>query len=144
MASYLYIVADYVFMLGAAAAAYRYGGAAERFGAMWYALNICLSVLATLFASDSPTSHLIFDGAFALGLLPLSMIFVSYEMGVITLISTALFTLEAVYLINDLAADKVYARMNNILTLLIPTVFLAAGLLGRSRRRRAISSAVPA
>ena len=137
MHNYAYVAVDYLFMLGGASFAYKHGGTAERFGAMWYALNTCLSAAMTVFSPDSPTAHLVSDGTFAIGILPLAMIYVSYEMGLIALISAALFSLEAVYLINDRPADLFYAWSNNVLCLLIPIVFWGGGFIARARSRRA-------
>jgi hypothetical protein len=85
---------------------------------------------------DAPVVHLVEDGVFAVGLLPLAMIFVSYWIGLVTLIAAALFSLEAIYLLNDWPTDLTYAWVNNTLWLSVPLVFLSAGGANLLRKRR--------
>jgi hypothetical protein len=60
----------------------------------------------------------------------------------VTLIAAALFTLEAVYLLNDWPADNTYVWINNSLWLLAPIVLLISGFFNRQRARRSPKSEV--
>jgi hypothetical protein len=136
MHGYLFAAADYLIIGSSAVFAFRQGDTAERRGILWLALNMLASIVASGFGLESPTAHLVEDGLFALGLLPLAVIYVSYVVGVLTLIATGLFTLEAFYLINERPSDSLYAWINNGLWLSVPLVFLASGCMNMSRRRR--------
>lgn len=133
------LAVEFLASVGCAAFAYRHGGSAERLGAVWFALNTTLGVSGSVVGLNSPLVHLIEDGVFALGLLPLAMIFVSYWIGLVTLIAAALFGLEAIYLLDDRPTDLTYMWINNCLWLLPPLIFLASGvakLLSKRRLRR--------
>ena len=129
MQTYPLVAAEYVVMGACAAFAYKQGGRAERLGAAWFGLNLAVNIATLLFGfgDDAPVVHLVEDGIFAVGLLPMAMIFVSYWIGLVTLIAAALFSLEALYLLNDWPADLTYAWVNNSLWLSVPLVFLSAG-----------------
>jgi len=58
-------------------------------------------------------------------------------MGLLTLLSAALFCLEALYLLNDWPVDKTYIDINNILWFIAPLIFLGCGLVNLRRNRRA-------
>jgi hypothetical protein len=134
MQGYIIVAIEYLIVLASGIFAYRQGGLPERLGLIWWGVNIVVGVLLTTANLDTPLSHLILDGVFAIGLLPLAMIFVSYWIGAVTLISAALFGLEAVYLLNDRPIDPVYAWVNNSLLLLIPAAFLSSGFVNIYRR----------
>ena len=146
MQTYPLVVAEYVLTGACAAFAYKQGGRAERLGAAWFALNMVVGLVINFFGNDAPVFHLVEDGIFAVGLLPLAMIFVSYWIGLVTLIAAALFSLEAFYLLNDMPTDLTYAWVNNCLWLSVPLVFLSAGsakfLEKRREARRARRAAV--
>lgn len=141
MQAYALIAFEYVIMAACAAFAYRRGGRGEQLGAIWFAANMAVSICGTLLGFDSPLSHLIQDGTFAVGLLPLAMIFVSYWIGLVTLIAAALFSLEALYLLNEWPTDVSYAWVNNCLWLSVPLVFLISGVSNLLRDRRAARAA---
>lgn len=117
--------------------AYRQGGRAERLGAAWFGVNMVVGVTLGLAGLASPVVQLVEDGIFALGLLPLTMIYVSYWMGLLTIIAAALFSLEAFYLLNDRTADVLYLWINNLLWLAAPLVLLSCGIINWRKRRRA-------
>ena len=146
MQAYPLLVAEYVVMGACAAFAYKQGGRAERLGAAWFAINMVVSAAFSFTGYDAPVIHLVEDGIFAVGLLPMAMIFVSYWIGLVTLIAAALFSLEAFYLLNDMPTDLTYAWVNNCLWLSVPLVFLSAGsakfLEKRREARRARRAAV--
>lgn len=137
MLSYALVAAEYVLMAACAAFAFNQGGRAERLGAAWFAINMAVSAIANVLGHDEPVVHLVEDGIFAVGLLPLAMIFVSYWIGLVTLIAAALFSLEALYLLNDWPTDNTYAWLNNCLWLSVPLVFLSAGSSSFLKNRRA-------
>jgi cell division protein FtsW (lipid II flippase) len=143
MQAYALIAVEYVIMAACATFAHRRGGRGEQLGAIWFAANMAVSICAILLGFDSPLSHLILDGIFALGLLPLAMIFVSYWIGLVTLIAAALFSLEALYLLNEWPNDRAYAWVNNCLWLSVPLVFLISGVANLWRDRRGARAAAP-
>jgi hypothetical protein len=136
MQTYVLLAVEFLASIACAVFAYVRGGRAERLGAVWFILNTTLSVGGYLAGFNSPLVHLIEDGVYALGLLPLAMIFVSYWIGLVTFVAAALFVLEAVYLLNDWPTDLTYMWFNNCLWLLPPLIFLACGLANRSPKRR--------
>jgi hypothetical protein len=138
MQTYPLVAAEYVVMGACAAFAYKQGDRAERLGAIWFALNLIVNIATSVFGlgGDGAVIHLVEDGVFAVGLLPLAMIFVSYWIGLVTLIAAALFSLEAIYLLNDWPTDLTYAWVNNTLWLSVPLVFLSAGGANLLRKRR--------
>lgn len=137
MHGFAIFVVDNLVLAACAALAYRQGGRAERLGVIWLGGNMVFGVAAYLSNFDSPTAHLVEDGLFALGLLPLAVIYVSYWVGMATLIATALFALEAAYLIDDRAWDHTYGWINNCLWVALALVLLVSGLTNLVRNRRA-------
>ncbi len=137
MHGFAVLALDNLVIAACAALAYRQGGRAERLGVIWLGGNMVLSAAAYLSNVASPTAHLVEDGLFALGLLPLAVIYVSYWIGMATLIATALFALEAAYLIDDRASDRTYVWINNCLWLALALVLLISGLTNLIRNRRA-------
>lgn len=137
MQNYSLLATQYVVIGACAGFAYVQGDTGARLGAAWFALNMAVSAAVNFLGLDSTLAHLVEDGVFALGLLPLAMIFVSYWIGLVTLSAAALFSLEAVYLLNDRPVDNVYAWINNTLWYLIPIIFLASGFANLLRNRSA-------
>ena len=134
-----------VLIAGCAIFAYRQGGRAERLGAVWFGVNMIVGVTLGLSGWASPVVQLVEDGIFALGLLPLTMIYVSYWMGLLTLIAAALFSLEAAYLLNDRPVDNLYIWVNNLLWLAAPLVLLSCGITNwRHNRKAALAAQAPA
>jgi len=127
MQTYPLVAAEYMVMAACAAFAFKQGDRAERLGAAWFATNMVVSAVFNFAGLDTPVVHLVEDGIFAVGLLPMAMIFVSYWIGLVTLIAAALFSLEAFYLLNDMPTDLTYAWVNNTLWLSVPLVYLSAG-----------------
>jgi hypothetical protein len=134
MNSIALIAGYYLLMFGSAAVAFKHGGLGDRLGAVWYASNIFVGAAFNLAGLNSPTAHLVSDGIFAVGLLPLAVIFASYWVGVVTLIAAALFSLEALYLINDWPIDPTYAIANNGLCLATPIILLISAVVNFLRR----------
>ena len=127
----------YLIMCGSAAFAYKEGGRGDRLGALWYGVNIAVGACFNLIGLSSPTAHLTSDGIFATGLLPLAVIYASYWVGAVTFIAAALFSLEALYLVNEWPIDVTYAMVNNALCIAIPLVLLVSGACNGRMRRRA-------
>lgn len=148
----LILAIEYALVAACAGFAYSQGGRAERMGAIWFGANMAVSATAYIAGLASPVVQLVEDGIFALGLLPLAMIYVSYWMGLLTFVAAALFTLEAFYLLNDRPIDTLYLWVNNILWLSAPLILLVCGVANLRRKRRAAraereaaaSGAVPA
>jgi hypothetical protein len=127
---------EYLIAGGCAAYAWWRGGRGEQLGAAWFAASLAGSLIANLLQLKSPTAHLVQDGIFAVGLLPLAVIFVSYWIGLVTLVAAALFSLEAIYLINDWKADPTYIAVNNALWAAVLLIYFSAGLSNHLRCRR--------
>jgi hypothetical protein len=142
MQAFLLLIFECLFSCGCAVFAYSQGRTGERLGAALFVANTVVGVLASLAGLQSPLAHLVEDGSFALGLLPLAMIFVSYWIGLVTLIAAALFALEAIYLLNEWPADITYVWINNSLWLLVPVVFLISGVVNMRKRRAGHASNV--
>lgn len=136
MHALLLLALYYLLAFGCAAYAWSQGDRGERLGAIWFALNMLGTLLASAAGFRSPTIHLIEDGIFAVGVLPLAIIYVSYWIGLVTFAAAALFTLEALYLINDLPIDNTYSRINNSLWLAVLLIFLISGICNQMRRRK--------
>jgi hypothetical protein len=136
MQAYALLMAEYLVMGACAAFAHRQGGRAEKFGALLFGSNAVIGAVFGFAGFASPIIQLVEDGMFALGLLPLAMIFVSYWIGLITFVAAALFALEALYLLNDWPIDNAYRWINNTLWLLVPLIFLISGFSNRMKNRR--------
>ena len=138
MQTYPLMAAEYVVMAACATFAYKQGDRAEKLGAAWFGMNLAVNIATSAFGlgRDGAVIYLVEDGVFAVGLLPMAMIFVSYWIGLVTLIAAALFSLEALYLLNDLPLDLTYAWVNNSLWLSVPLVFLSAGGAKCVKKRR--------
>jgi hypothetical protein len=136
MQTYALLTAEYLVMGACAAFAYQQGGRAEKFGALLFGSNTVIGAVVGFAGFASPIIQLVEDGMFALGLLPLAMIFVSYWIGLITFVAAALFALEAIYLLNDRPVDNAYLWINNSLWLLVPLIFLVSGFSNRMKNRR--------
>lgn len=130
------LVVEFAVMEACAVFAYTQGNRGEQLGAVWFGANAAISATALILDWQSPLAQLIEDGVFAIGLLPLAMIFVSYWIGLVTFIAAALFSLEAIYLLNDMSIDRTYAWINNCLWLSVPLVFLSAGGVNFVQNRR--------
>jgi hypothetical protein len=133
-------VAQLALMVGAAGFAFAMGGTVERLAAAWWAGNCILNTTLIAVGWDSPTVQLVLDGICATGFLPFAVIFVSWWAGALTLLAASVFTLEAIYLLQEKPADMFYAAVNNAITLATGFVFLASGLAGLWSRRRAAKS----
>jgi hypothetical protein len=127
MYSTVVVAVYYLITFGSAAFAFQQGERGDRLGAVWFAANVMFGGLFELFGLSSPTMHLVTDGVFATGLLPLAIIYASYWVGALCLIAAALFALEAVYLINEQVVDHTYAVANNALILSMPMVLYVSG-----------------
>jgi hypothetical protein len=127
MHAIVFVTVYYLVPFVAAAFAFQQGERGDRLGAVWFCANILFGGLFELLGLSSPTMHLVTDGIFATGLLPLAIIYASYWVGALCLIASALFTLEAVYLIDERAIDHAYAIANNALLLSTPAVLMISG-----------------
>jgi hypothetical protein len=90
------------------------GGRAERIGVLWQLLNAAIQMVNELSGVHSTVVQLIADGVFAIGMLPAAIYFVSYWIGVQTLLSALQFGLEAAYLVTDRPIDFLFAYLSNI------------------------------
>jgi len=137
----LIFAAQFLLMIGAAAFAFAMGGSAERQGALWWGLNYVVTTILVAMGWNSPTLQLVVDGICATGFLPLAVLYVSWWAGAIALLSASVFSLEALYLLQDQKVDMFYMQVNNIITIGTGLVFLACGFANLfARRRRAKAS----
>jgi len=74
MQTYPLVAAEYMVMAACAAFAFKQGDRAERLGAAWFATNMVVSAVFNFAGLDTPVVHLVEDGIFAVGLLPMAMI----------------------------------------------------------------------
>jgi hypothetical protein len=126
--------------------AIKCGDRVLRLGAIWISINILVHTVLTVSGLRSPTFHLINDGVFATGLLPLAFFSVSPSVGVLALLACGSFILQSSYLLTDRHTDAVFIQVNDainvgyLLTFLIGTI---AAVVSR-RRERAESAPAPA
>lgn len=144
MQGYFLFSLENAFALMCAIFAFSQGDRGERLGAIWLALDLAGGTIINFLRIDSPALHLLEDGIFAVGLLPLAVIYVSYWIGAVTLLAAGLFALEALYLINDWPADGGYMLTNNLLWIAVPLTFLVSGFCHYVRRKRRVDSTVAA
>jgi hypothetical protein len=132
-----------ILLTSCAAVAYISGGVPERRGALWFAANYTLGSILLAVKLDSPTITFVLDAIYAIGLLPLAIIYVSWWVGAMTLMATAAFSLEAVYLVQEWPTDRLYLICTNMVaggTASILLMSALANLIGRRRRARAQAS----
>jgi hypothetical protein len=140
---FLYIVENAI-ALAICLFAIRAGGSAERLAGFWFAASITVYVLLMTFQQASPTLSLVNDGVFAVGLLPLAMIFVSWGIGVMTLIQAFSFAVEAFYLLTDRPIDGPYLMLMNWASVAIALTLLGSTVASILHRRAAGNPSAPA
>ena len=91
------------------------GDLPERLGGIWLLLNAGIHWLVQTFLNDAASLHVIIDGVYATGLLPLAAFYVSWWIGAQTFIAAAGFSLEAYYLLNDMPIDYPFIAISNVL-----------------------------
>jgi hypothetical protein len=130
-------IAAQVLILGSAI---KYGDRVIRLAAIWMSVNIVLHMAVSRGQLSSATLHLVADGVFATGLLPLAFFSVSPWIGLLTLLACGGFVHQSAYLLNDLPTGRAFAYVNDaivvgcLLTILAGTI---ASVRGRRRSRRA-------
>lgn len=139
----LIAVFEYLFLLAVSGFAFKMGGRAERQGASWLLLNVGLHAVLTLGGVGSPTPHLIADGVYATGLIPLAFLHVSWWIGVMALIECASFILQAVYLVTDQTIDLTFAQINNALFLAAVLTLLISAVASMLQRRSGTAPSLP-
>ena len=123
--------------------AIRAGGRAERLAGFWLGASITVYVLLMALRQASPTLSLVNDGVFAVGLLPLAMIFVSWGIGVMTLIQAFSFAVEAFYLLTDRPIDPLYVALTNWAGVFISLTLLGSTVASILHHRAASKQPVP-
>jgi hypothetical protein len=134
-------VGQLILLASCAAVAYAAGGVPERRGALWFAANYALGSVLLAVRWDSPTTTFVLDAIYAIGLLPLAIIYVSWWVGAMTLIAAAAFSLEAVYLIQEWPSDRLYLICTNMVAGGTASILLMSGLTNLVGRRRAQAQA---
>jgi hypothetical protein len=118
--------------------AIKYGDRVIRLAAIWISANVFLHSMLSLGGVASPTLHLIADGIFATGLLPLAFFSVSPWIGVLALLACGSFILQSFYLLGDRATDRMFVHVNDAITLAYLITFFAgtvASILARRHER---------
>jgi hypothetical protein len=120
--------------------AIKFGDRVIRLGGIWILANIVVHALFTLGGGIvSPTLHLIDDGIYATGLLPLAFYSVSPWIGALALLACGSFALQSYYLLSDRHTDLFFLVINNSLTAACLLTLIAgttASILGRRQERR--------
>jgi len=124
--------------------AIRYGDRAIRLGAIWSAANVFLHAALSLCGLTSPTLHLINDGIYATGLLPLAFFTVSPWIGALALLACGSFILQSWYLLGDRPFDRTFALVNDAIMIAYLLTFIAATVASMAGRRTATPPATPA
>jgi hypothetical protein len=138
----LYLVVPLLWILTAVTVflAWWRGGLAERMGALLMLVGSILVWVIHLVAPASVQSLalLIGEAGLAVGFLLLAMRFLSPWLGVAMLLQAIQFSLHAYYIIGEKPHDYLYKLVNNINTVAILFVILAATLLTWRRQSRAV------
>lgn len=137
-------VAEQLLLLGFVCFAIVRGGYAERRGAAWFLGNMIVHSVLTVSGVDSPTAHLVLDGIFATGLLPLAFFHVSWWIGIVALLAGASFGLQAWYLVAEIETDITYRRINNALAVGICLTLFVSALVSTRARKKPGSTVEPA
>jgi hypothetical protein len=135
-------IAAQVLILGLAI---KYGDRVIRMAAIWMSANIVLHMALSGGQLSSATMHLVADGVFATGLLPLAFFSVSPWIGLLTVLACGGFVHQSVYLLNDMPTGRAFAYINDTIMVGNLLIFLAgtiASVRGRRRSRRAAEPAL--
>lgn len=135
---YLIVPLIWILIAGTVFLAWWRGGMAERMGALLVLIGGVIVWLIHLLApvAVQPLALLMGEAGLALGFLLLAMRFLSPWLGVAMLLQAAQFSLHAYYIIGEKPHDYLYKLVNNINTLAILFVILAATLITWRRRSR--------
>src|SRR4051794_29763846 len=106
----IFIIAAQVLIFGSAI---RYGDRVIRLAAVWICVNIGVHHVLSVGGVASPTFHLINDGIYATGLLPLAFFSVSPWTGVLALLACGSFVLQSFYLLSERATDRLFMTVND-------------------------------
>jgi hypothetical protein len=118
------------------------GGAAERLAGAVIMASIPLTmVLSTLPQSSRPIFELVVDGAMALTMLVLTLVYASRWLGAIMLLYAAQFTLHAYYFVAGRESDALFVVMNNLIFFSITVGLFSATLGAMGRRKRELGAA---
>jgi hypothetical protein len=116
--------------------AIKFGDQVMRMAGIWLLANIMFHTVASLVWDASPTIHLIDDGIYATGLLPLAFFSVSPWIGGLALLACGSFILQSVYLLTDQSTDRLFVTINNGITLAILLLLMIGSTADLLRRRR--------
>ncbi len=130
----LIYILEHVLIFGVCFFAWRFGALPEKIAGAWLAGNVTAFAIAIALGRQSPMISLVFDGIFSIGLLPLAMFFVSWSVGVMCLIQTGSFAVQAFYLLNDKPADAAFSALTTTaVNGLVVALFISTLLSLRSR-----------
>jgi uncharacterized membrane protein len=130
----LFSIAAQVLILGLSI---RYGDRVIRLAAIWIAANVLLHMALSLGRLGSATLHLVADGIYATGLLPLAFFSVSPWIGAQALLACGSFVLQSYYLLSDRPTDPTFAYINDAIMIGYLLTFLAGTAASVMERRRA-------
>jgi hypothetical protein len=134
------IVFGWMLILGVSLLAWRLGGRVERQVAI---LVVVMSLAITLIGlipdkTIQKPSYFLVDGLFGAGLMVMAMRYTTAWLGVAVLLQAAQFSLHAYYLVAGKLYDRLYAMVNNLVSLGVLACLAAGCLLAWGKRRRAV------
>lgn len=137
----LLILFGWMLILGVTLLAWRLGGKVERQAA---GLVVIMSLAITLIGlipdkEMQKPAYFLVDGLFGAGLLILALRYTTAWLGVAVLLQAAQFSLHAYYLVAGKMYDKLYAMVNNLVSLGVLLCLVAGCLLAWRKRRRAVA-----
>jgi hypothetical protein len=113
-----------------------------RWTGIWILGNSLFHTLLACGGVTSPTLHLINDGVYATGLLPLAFLTVSPWVGALALLACGAFIVQSVYLLSDRPTDWTFAVLNNVITVVaLATLATGAAIAMLDRRRDRLEDA---
>jgi hypothetical protein len=129
----IFIIAAQLLVFGSAI---RWGDRTIRQAAIWISANIAIHTCLSIGGVASPTLHLINDGIYATGLLPLAFFSVSPTIGVLALLACGSFVLQSFYLLAEKPTDWTFTHVNDAINAGYLLTFVAGTIASvRSRRR---------
>ena len=117
--------------------AVKCGDRVIRMAALWFAASVFLHAALSFGGVSSPTLHLVNDGIYATGLLPLAFFSVSPWIGALALLACGSFVLQSLYLLNDRPTDWTFTYVNDAIMVAYLLTFLAGTTASVISRRRA-------
>jgi hypothetical protein len=100
-------------------------------------INLIAFAIVIAVVRQSPLVSLISDGIFSIGLLPLAIFFASWSIGVMCLVQSSSFAMQAWYLVTDRPADMQFITMTSVFCWGVSVALLVSTVTTLGLRRRA-------